>query len=90
MTRLAQISPQTFKSPPTLDSVISLVGSVRYNEVMTAAQYLKEYAIGIEIVEHLINFMEGSPALNAQNPEHRAPLVKLWRSKLRFLDRADR
>jgi len=90
MTRLTKFSRQALKSPPTLDSVIRLVGSAQFNEVMTAARYLKEYAIGIEIAEHLINFMEGSPALDTQNSEHRAALVKLWRSKLRFLDCADR
>lgn len=88
--RLAQISPKTFRSPPTLDSVISLVGSEKFNEVLAAARYVKEYAVGLEIVERLIDFMEASPVFNAENLEHRTALVKLWRSKLRFLDRADK
>jgi len=90
MTRLARLLPETLKSPPTLDSVINLVGSVQFNEVMSAARYLKEYAVGLEIAERLIDFMEARPTFNTENPEHRAALVKLWRSKLRFLDRADR
>jgi hypothetical protein len=90
MTRLAQLSSETFKSPPSLDSVIRLVGSIKFNEVMTAARYLKEYTVGLEIAERLIAFMESSQALNTQKPEHRAALVKLWRSELTFLDRADK
>ncbi len=88
--RLAQISPKAFRSPPTLDSVISLVGSEKFNEVLAAARYLKEYAVGLEIADRLIGFMEASPVFNAENLEHRTALVKLWRSKLRFLDRADK
>jgi hypothetical protein len=90
MTRLAGLLPKTLKSPPTLDSVINLVGSVQFNEVMSAARYLKEYAVGLEIAERLIGFMEASRALSNENPAHRAALVKLWRSKLRFLDSADK
>lgn len=90
MTRLAQLLPESLRSPPTLDSAITLVESEKFNEVMTAARYLKEYSVGLEIAERLIAFMQGSQALNTQNPEHRAALVKLWRSKLRFLDSADK
>ncbi|MHB8656087.1 MAG: hypothetical protein ACYDA9_19690 [Terriglobia bacterium] len=90
MTSLAQFLPETLKSPPTLDSVISLVGSEKFNQVITAATYLKEYAVGLEIAECLIDFMEGSPALNPENLEHRTALVKLWRDKLRLLDGADK
>src|SRR5208283_599464 len=87
---LAQLLPETLKSPPTLDSVINLVRSVQFNEVMSAARYLKEYAVGLEIAERLIDFIEASPVLRSENPEHRTALAKLWRSKLRFLDSADR
>lgn len=90
MTSLAQFLPETLKSPPTLDSVISLVGSEKFDQVLTAVAYLKEYAVGLEIAECLIDFIEGSVTLNMENPQHRETLVKLWRSKLRFLDRADR
>ena len=90
MTCIARLLPEALKSPPTLDGVINLVGSVQFNEVMSAARYLKEYAAGLEIAERVIDFVEASPALNNENPEHRAALIKLWRSKLRLLDRADR
>jgi len=89
-TFLAQLLPETLKSPPTLNSVISLVGSEKFGEVITAARYLKEYAVGLEIAERLIHFMEASSALDLQIPEHRKALGKLWRSKLRFLDWADK
>jgi len=88
--KAAELEKRLCASPPTLDSVINLVGSVQFNEVMSAARYLKEYAVGLEIAESLIDFVEARPAFNTENPEHRAALVKLWRSKLRFLDRADR
>jgi hypothetical protein len=90
MTPLTRFSRQILGSAPTVEDIIRLVGSDMFKEVMTAALYLKEYDVGIEIVQNLIALMEGSPALDTLNAEHRAALVRLWRSKLRFLDRADR
>ena len=90
MMRLAQISPNTFRPPPTLDGVIRLIRSAKFNEVIRAVTYLKEYEVGLEIVTQLITFMEASPVFNVENLEHQMALVKLWRSKLRFLDAADK
>jgi hypothetical protein len=86
---LARCHVELPRTIPNLEQVAELLDSDKYQELQMAVHRLKEHRLGLQIIARLIAYVERHPLLDLANPKHQRLLVRLWRSRLSFLDSAD-
>ena len=78
------------KARPTFQRILAFVKSSDFNYLTRHLDYLKEYELGLEVADKLLQFVETHGEFNIENPEHRKALIQLYGTKLDLLDKADK